>query len=564
MSLNKILVIELMVLLLVGTMGCSDYLEEEPKDRLVASNFFNNSDDMMAAMNSVLNAASQVYDNTTALAPHAGSEQLTAVNLHPEKLPFREFDRYDVPANNKRAVEIWNNNYTLIRNANWMIDNVNNVPVSEGTKDMVKAMCQTLQAHSYFNLTRLWGDIPLNYGYNGNFSDAEFATTEKAYEYIVELLTSAGDKLPAAYTAEEVSALYDAQAWADLPDIWKAAGDRSNVSGRGNRSLPTSGWSKAILANVYLHMGGWPLNQTDKYAMAASTAKEIIDDADRYGYGLMDDYQDLWLFANDFNKEQIVIFGYNRLGSATNLAPEGLRPFEEFGLKWTNAWYDVIVEPQYFLGYPDSYRKEVSFTTGWYDLSDRDGEDNPQFLPENWIEWQDSRSKAPHIAKWRSTEDFPHDSTYAAVPESSSRAVHTYRYAHVLLTYAEAQARSGGINADALEAVNMVRRRANRLPVDAASAVDLSAAMGAEAFIDAVVSERNYEFVGEFESRWFDLQRLEMVEEVAKDIQDWRNANPEMMAEQVGNIEVLPTREKYYLELPTVDVTMNPNFFNNN
>ena len=77
------------------------------------------------------------------------------------------------------------------------------------------------------------------------------------------------------------------------------------------------------------------------------------------------------------------------------------------------------------------------------------------------------------------------------------------RYAHVLLIYAEAQARANGsADSDAYDAVNAIRQRAGLAPLSGLSNTD---------FINSVVQERAWEFAGEY-TRWFDLVRLEMVE----------------------------------------------------
>src|SRR5690606_33795616 len=83
-----------------------------------------------------------------------------------------------------------------------------------------------------------------------------------------------------------------------------------------------------------------------------------------------------------------------------------------------------------------------------------------------------------------------------------------YRYAEVLLQFAEADCRvAGGPTAAAMEALNQVRRRAYGFDPSSASAVDLNAAdYDEESFIDLVLQERAYEF--QFEGkRWLDLKR---------------------------------------------------------
>ncbi len=91
-----------------------------------------------------------------------------------------------------------------------------------------------------------------------------------------------------------------------------------------------------------------------------------------------------------------------------------------------------------------------------------------------------------------------------------------YRYADVLLIYAEASAQAAGPTADGVEKLNMVHRRAYGLDPLQPSSVDFQlAAYTTETFTDLVVQERGYEFQLEGK-RWFDLVRSGRVKEVMK------------------------------------------------
>jgi len=92
-----------------------------------------------------------------------------------------------------------------------------------------------------------------------------------------------------------------------------------------------------------------------------------------------------------------------------------------------------------------------------------------------------------------------------------------YRYADILLFYAEAVAQAEGApSADAIEKLNMVHRRAygkDPLIADATIDIKLSDYTGQQAFIDRVVLERGYENCGEGK-RWLDLKRLGIAQQV--------------------------------------------------
>jgi hypothetical protein len=114
------------------------------------------------------------------------------------------------------------------------------------------------------------------------------------------------------------------------------------------------------------------------------------------------------------------------------------------------------------------------------------------------------------------------------------------RYAHVLLIYAEAQARAtGSPDATAYAAVNAVRQRAG-LDV-------LPEGLSGNDFAAAVVQERAWEFAGEW-NRWFDLVRLEQVEK-ANENKDPADLKP------TGTI----TKQQYWMPIPGADAIVNPN-----
>lgn len=83
-----------------------------------------------------------------------------------------------------------------------------------------------------------------------------------------------------------------------------------------------------------------------------------------------------------------------------------------------------------------------------------------------------------------------------------------YRYADVLLMYAEAASQAaGGPTPEAMDALNQVHRRAYGLDPDVPSDTDYQLAdYNADTFLDLVLQERAYEF--QFEGkRWLDLKR---------------------------------------------------------
>lgn len=92
-----------------------------------------------------------------------------------------------------------------------------------------------------------------------------------------------------------------------------------------------------------------------------------------------------------------------------------------------------------------------------------------------------------------------------------------YAYADVLLIYAEAVSRvNNGPNAQAMDALNQVRRRGYGRNPTATSSVDLVLAnYNADSFLDLVIRERGYEFIY-LGKRWLDLKRTGKLKDMIK------------------------------------------------
>ena len=168
----------------------------------------------------------------------------------------------------------------------------------------------------------------------------------------------------------------------------------------------------------------------------------------------------------------------------------------------------------------------------------------------------------PYYFKMWESEDSYGDTKWKKVDQTSEwnggRTNQMIRYAEVLLIYAEAKAMSGGPDPLAYECINRVRNRA--FAGVGSTGKELTPGLNAEAFRDSVFVERGWEFAGfEFANRWFDLVRLKLVEEAAKETpspeykylpgrssKDWKIAN-------------LPTKENYFYPAPEEDALLNPN-----
>jgi len=139
-------------------------------------------------------------------------------------------------------------------------------------------------------------------------------------------------------------------------------------------------------------------------------------------------------------------------------------------------------------------------------------------------------------------------------PGKNTVTLYLFRYAHTLLTYAEAKTRAGEMDETCYEAVNKIRRRANKLDINTPSECDLHPGLTPEQFLDSVVWERALELCHEPEGRWFDIVRLDLREKLPEYFlpNDWDQYAP--LSSSYFN------KDWYFYLIPVEDRLINPNF----
>ncbi len=480
----------LLILIPVLLISCVKDLKEDTKGLLRPQELFSNSDGIKDAANNLgVQMAFLVYNSCWHMLPYVGGDDLAAKG-DPD---LRDVDVFGISDANAGLLADWAGYYATIRAANVIIYNVQYSVADQSVNDDCLGQAYFYRALSYSFLTRIWGPVPLI----DKYSDAvDYSISPSPVADIYALIVSDCQK------AESL-----------LPET------RSDGSYPGSR--PIKGTVKSLLSQVYLTMAGWPLKHTENYALAAAKAKEVINNASTYGYELAD-INKLWTWAYNYeNKECIFGMFYNNTaegGNAGTMAsPPADRPGEEGG------WAEYFAEISFYNKFPAGPRKDVTFQTTI--------QVNDVIVP-----WYDELTQTKHPYYQKYTDDRDKYDWWG------SRTQQIIRYAEVLLNYAEAQAMSAGPDASAYNAINQVRNRAGLR--------NLTPGLSANDFRDSVVAERAWEFAGgEPASRWFDLVRLERVEDAALHNRD---------AKELA-LKHTPTKDDYWMPYPARDKALNPN-----
>jgi len=390
-----------------------------------------------------------------------------------------------------------------------------------------------IRAYCYFWLVRLYGQVPIIDNVDVDFSVSKASFTE-IYIFIESDLQKAISLLP-----------------------------NSNYEARKKYVTPHRGSAKALLAEVYLNWAGYPVKDVSMYTQSANMAKEVIDSAAYFGLGLMPDLADLWNGQHDLNQESVFsiyasyAIGFWGVREDESFVGDDIDPTDiyfKFGIGGTN------VGIKFYNAFPNNYRKDITFTRRKVKISKPPCEIDslnpanmhcpPLQTIEYWYNTIDACTEM-YFRKYWVQFNVP-DSVLAKgkfyeMKNEKLKVIYLLRYSHTLLTYAEAKARSGNLDLSAFEAVNQIRRRANRVDQQSPSVFDLSPGLTPKQFADSVVWERAWEFCAEPESRWFDLVRIEMAANL-KSLKDKDDGSA---------FPLRPNMETYFFPIPKTDQMLN-------
>ncbi len=434
--------------------SCKKFLEENPKNLVTIQNYYQTQADAIAAVNSIysyLNAVNNfatggntagVYHSTFWITAGLSSDEL--LNNQLGAANFDQLANFTYTSQNSSLEEIWGMHYKTIFTANIAIARIPGIAMNEALRARLVGEAKFLRGLMYFNLVRMFGDVPLLLEENNPLMPSETKAAD-IYTQIVNDLNDAASVLPLSY-------------------------DPGNGRGRA-----TKGAANALLAKVYLTQKNWQL--------AADHAKKVIDSQQ---YELWQNYADVFKLSSRNGKEAVFSVGFGDAGGAIIFWEVG-----QFNVRLLPAALSV---------------EGVQNAQGWqiptqYVYNAFDANDQRRavtFITEIHNPGGSTTTIRPYIQKYW-------DRTAEPQGNSSANDFPVIRYADVLLMYAEANNELNN-TAIAHEYINMVRKRARFNGTTYGNGVPDYSGLTKEQFRDAILKERMMEFVGEGQ-RWFDLAR---------------------------------------------------------
>jgi hypothetical protein len=436
--------------------GCKDFLVEQPEDFFTPANFPSTEADLKIALGGIDNwytggSNQAYYIRGWPMISEVPSDQTVAQSTTDSRY---EQDSFTLNSSNEWLWRVWKQIYGAINESNLLIARIPQMNIPQATKDRYLGAAKFHRALNHFNAVRVWGSVPLILSPTTDFGAVQQTTRKpipEVYAAIVADLTDAATLLPIKW-----------------PD-----------SATPDDGRPTRGAANAMLADAYLNMSGTIVNQS-KWTEAAAAANAVITSN---AYNLVPNFGDLWLVKNKNGPEHIYSIQFE--GLVRNLFTSQSRPSGIGAESGINYWYSTDVFMNTFSN--SDARKAATFltsvTVGTTTFSYTTfGNKKPRFAnPMPYYgKFYDNGGQSITLNSGRSNLNWP-----------------VYRFAEVLLFFAEAENEANGPTAAAYTAINRVRARAG-LPA--------LAGLTQATFRDAVRQERSWELA--FESkRLFDLKR---------------------------------------------------------
>jgi hypothetical protein len=480
-----------------------DFIEVTPQGQFLSENYYANKDQAFAALVGVYDVVrknSGGFENMLALMNSGSDDNYAGGGSATDGAQLQGFSNYTMTAN-IMAGSYWSDPYQGIFRANTLLKKLPDVPMDAALKARFTAEAKALRAFYYFNLVRMFKNIPLLLEplTATNMYDVTQAKPEDVYAQIEKDLT---------------------EAIADLP----ATLNMSTEAGR-----LTKGAGKALLGKVYLY--------EKKNALAAAQLAEVNGPTpgatSPFGYKLLSNFADLWVPSNKFNTESIFEETHSAQGNSDwgwwgSSSDEG------------NS-FNVMVGPRSYSrpanstapSLPSGWSFSV-FTQNFYDFIKND----PRFAATVFdLKALKDAGQADYIAGYQNTGYFLNKflprtsdvSTGGGASELNYRQ-NTYiiRLADTYLMEAEALGATGSRAQALLDAVR-ARVGLTSVPVS----------------MNAIKNERRAELAGEGH-RWFDLVR-------------WGDA-PTVLGSRgfvAGKHEIFPIP---FRELQGTKLVQNPNY----
>ncbi|WP_248723110.1 RagB/SusD family nutrient uptake outer membrane protein [Seonamhaeicola sp. ML3] len=262
----------IIIILLAGViLSCSeDYLNPIPSSGITSASYYKNADEVETALISIYDGI-QGINSTSTQDLHAIQFEYYLTEMRSDNTRTKsqegeaaQFEFYNVEANNGIVSNYYGSFFNVIMRANVVLDNLSVIDNADQLAAF-EAEAKFLRAYAYFNLVRLFGDLPL--------IDSVITPLDKEIQF----------------TRQPVSEIYSLIE-GDLETA--VAGLDNSYKTRASKAA-----AQALLAKVYL-------THSKNYSAAQGLCEDIIGS----GFSLMTNFNDV--FYSERNDEIIFAIGF--------------------------------------------------------------------------------------------------------------------------------------------------------------------------------------------------------------------------------------------------------------
>ena len=454
--------------------SCSN-LDEQVYTFIDPNSFYNSEEEISATLNGVYNRFRAMYTTNSQLylaqIELLSDQGVPTYNKNNMEL-INKWDGVQNASASNGVHKVWPCCYETINRANIVLGRVDDVAMTDQSRDWIKGQAYFLRGYSFFTLARCFGGVALPLTYTNGVEGLEIArsTYTETYDQIIADLQQAESLLPTRGTSDY--------------DVWRAS----------------KGAAEAALGEVYLYRAsladvmGEASQQDYFYTQARDYSKKVIDSK---VYSLMPNYVDQFYWFNEAGakncQESIFELQFANAQSQDN----GMHV--RFGLGRTYSNYmgcyqyaRMGVSPYIYEEMVRNGDKRAEVFLTYFEENDGTAH-RYNMNTRHWEPYITNDRNVEHTCVFNCKYFDQHTDASLQRPNANFPIL---RYSEVLLNYAEAA--NHLTSGDGLSYLNEVRARAGLS----------SSFTGSQAEIDnEIFNQRRYEFVGEGKIFYDELRR---------------------------------------------------------
>lgn len=322
-----------------------------------------------------------------------------------------DFMDFTLDGVNSRMYSVfWNTPYQGIRNANQILENIDEADISDDAKILIKAEARFIRVWAYNNLFFRFGPTPLRTN-----------TSQELY-------------MPRA-TDEEMKSFIETELLAVIEDLPNPG--EEPAYGRAHKAA-----AMAFLTKYYLN--------TKQWQKCADMAKQIDDS---FNYGLYPSFFDMFKVANERNEEYIWVrqakADAGRTASLTLM---------NYG--YPNN-FSYCEEPEYLEVLGRNFATNILIRTDFYNSFDA-SDDRRKSLITSYV------NNKGNIIQLANAAPFKYWPSEDVISASYGNDIPVIRFADILLSRAEALNELNGPNQESVDLINQIRIRAGLTDINMA------------------------------------------------------------------------------------------------